>query len=79
MLRADTGDTREPQNEGILAPITNVAATVAGAAAVARLSITPSGISLALCADVQATVVASLKARRPPRRNPQHRMQVFRY
>jgi hypothetical protein len=49
------------QNEGILAPIANVAGVIAGAAAVAQLSITPSGVSLVLCANVQAAVVAALK------------------
>ncbi len=52
-----------PQSNGILAPIANVAGTVAGAAAVAQLAITPDGTSVVLCAAVADTTVASLRVR----------------
>jgi len=50
-----------PQSNGILAPIANVAGTVAGAAAVAQVAITPNGTSVVLCAAVADTTVASLR------------------
>ena len=63
VTRPNAVDRHATQDNGVLAPIANVASTIAGAAAIAQLAITPSGVSLVLCVNVQAAVVAALKAR----------------
>ena len=62
-MLTSAGYAASSQSQGVLAPIANVAGTIAGVAAVAKLSITPAGVSLVLCADVQAAVIAALRVR----------------